>query len=519
MAAPASFDELLRRASESRPDELAVIDPDVRWSWATLDRTVSRLASALLGSGLRRDDRLAIQAPTSAQFVALYLAALRAGLVVVPVNPAYTLPELEHILRDSGARLLITDSVSVVGAAAELCARHAGLERIVVAARSGSDDLQTVAELIEAGTVDDAAVLDAAGRTGEDLAVLLYTSGTSGRPKGAMLPARALLANLGQLAQLQPPPLSPADRIFLPLPLFHIFGLNAGLGMSLYFGATVVLSARFDAAASLATIRDERISVVVGAPLEFAQWAAQPDLAEAFGAVRYALSGSAPLSAELVSSYAGIGVDLFEGYGLTEAAPVLTVNLVPAVAGEGWAKPKAGSVGRPLPGVQVQLLDSDGEPVEVGDLGLLVARGDNLFTGYWPDGADGPDQDGWFATGDLAVADDDGDYYLVGRRGDLVLVNGFNVYPAEVEAVLARLPEVREVAVLGVPEADGDDLIVAYVVPADGVVLDPDALLEQAARSLARFKLPRRVIEVDTLPHTATGKVMKWRLRTAADLH
>jgi long-chain acyl-CoA synthetase len=164
--------------------------------------------------------------------------------------------------------------------------------------------------------------------------------------------------------------------------------------------------------------------------------------------------------------------------------------------------------------VQVRLLDGDGEEVEAGDLGTLAVRGANLFTGYWPDSAGGPDPDGWFTTGDLAVADDDGDLYLVGRRGDLVLVNGFNVYPAEVEAVFAKLPGVREVAVLGVPNAEnGSDLIVGYLVAEPGAVLDPDALLEQAGTSLARFKLPRQLIEVDKLPHTATGKVMKWQLR------
>ena len=249
--------------------------------------------------------------------------------------------------------------------------------------------------------------------------------------------------------------------------------------------------------------------MVVGAPLEFAEWAAQPGAAEAFAGVRYALSGSAPLTADLVAAFAGFGVDLFEGYGLTEAAPVVTVNLVPAESGGGWASPKPGSVGRPVPGVEVRLLDGDGEEVEVGDLGTLAVRGDNLFTGYWPDGEGGPGPDGWFATGDLAVADDDGDLYLVGRRGDLVLVNGFNVYPAEVEAVFAKLPGVREVAVLGVPDAgSGSDLIVAYLVAEPGAVLDPDALLEQAGSSLARFKLPRQLIEVDKLPHTATGKAV-----------
>jgi len=517
---PACFGELLSRAAAERPDEIALIDPDGRWTWSQLCEQVGDLAAGLVGAGLQPDDRLAVQAPATAEFVLVYLAALQAGLVLVPVNPGYTLPELEHILADSGARMLITSSVAAVGAADELCARHPQLDRVVVAARSGAEGLATVAELAAAGREAPDGPPQGRDRTGEDLAVLLYTSGTSGRPKGAMLPVRALLANLAQVAGLRPVPVSAADRIYLPLPLFHVFGLNAGLGLALYFGASVVLAPRFEASASLDQLRDEQVTVVIGAPLEFAMWAGQPRFADGFAGVRFALSGSAPLSAELVSRYASIGVPLFEGYGLTEAAPVITLNLTPAESGAGgvagWAAPKAGSVGRPLPGIEVRLVDPDGEEVEAGDLGLLEVRGANLFLGYWPDGAEGPDSDGWFATGDLAVADDDGDFYLVGRRSDLVLVNGFNVYPAEVEAVFSKLPGVAEIAVLGVSETETSDSILAYVVPEPGTALDPDALLEQAGRSLARFKLPKRIIEVAELPHTATGKVMKWRLRTAA---
>lgn len=504
---PTSFAELVSHWATVRPDELAVTDAEQRLSWRELADATGRLATALAGTGAAAGDRIAIQAPTSVDFVLSYLAALQAGLVVVPINPAYTLPELEFILDDSGAGILITGAVSSIEAADTLQARRPGL-KIFVAGRSGTDELQTVSQLRSAGSV-----FDGPGRSGDDLAVLLYTSGTSGRPKGAMLPVRALLANLAQVAELQPPVAGPDDRVFLPLPLFHIFGLNAGLGMALYFGARLVLSPRFDPAGSLQAMAEARATIVIGAPLEYARWAGQEELATGFEHVRFALSGSAPLPAELVAQFAGLGIDLFEGYGLTEAAPVVTLNLVPADGSAGWADPKAGSVGRPLPGVEVRLMDADREPAETGDLGLVEVRGRNLFTGYWPDSAGGPDPDGWFATGDLAVLDDDGDLYLVGRRSDLVLVNGFNVYPAEVEAVFNRLDGVREAAVLGLPDAAGEDVLVAYVVPEPGVPLDPGELLQQAARSLARFKLPRRVIEVDALPHTVTGKVMKWRLR------
>ena len=506
-----SFSALIDQAALARPDAPAIVESGLRWTWAQLRRTVDDVAAGLDAWGLDPGDRIAVQAATSAEFVAVYLGALQAGLVVVPVNPAYTLAELEHILADAEVRLLVTGSVSVVSTASRLRAALPSLQHIVVAARSGADELPTVAELIAAGAGRPAVHRD---RTGEDLAVLLYTSGTSGSPKGAMLSVRALLANLAQFAKLTPRPVSPTDVLYLPLPLFHIFGLNGGLGMALHFGATVVLAERFEAEAGLATIAEQGVTVVIGAPLEFAVWAAHPDFEQSFAGVRFALSGSAPLPPELVGDYGRVGVALFEGYGLTEAAPVITLNLLPAAdQPAGWTEPKAGSIGRPLPGVEVRLLDSAGEEVEPGDLGTLEVRGDNLFSGYWPDGAGGPDQDGWFGTGDLAVADDEGDYYLVGRRSDLVLVNGFNVYPAEVEAVFGKLAGVREVAVLGEPDETGAEAVIAYVVPQPGVALDPDELLQQAAVSLARFKLPRRIVEVDTLPHTATGKVMKWRLR------
>jgi len=510
---PRSLGDLLDRAAARRGDSAAIIDGTERVTWHDLVSRVDALSAGFDGMGLEAGDRIALQAGTSLDFVLAYLAALQCGLVVVPVNPGYTVPELGHILGDSGARVLVTSSVATLAAADLLTNTHSQLSRILVAARSGAEDIATLSDIAAAASGREA---PKRWGTGEDLAVLLYTSGTSGRPKGAMLPVRALLANLEQMSQLRPAPLTADDRLFLPLPLFHVFGLNAGFGLGLFCGATIVLGAVLNATKNLAAMTAERVTVVVGAPVEFAVWAGQPEFRTAFANVRLAISGSAPLTGDLVARYAEIGVPLFEGYGLTEAAPVVTSSLSGGPDGGYAAEPKAGSIGRALPGVEVRLLDQQGETVEPGDLGLLEVRGPNLFLGYWPDASGGPSGDGWFATGDLAVADDDGDLYLVGRRSDLILVNGFNVYPAEVEAVLGKLPGVAEVAVTGLPQDGGSDIVTAYVVPAPGVMLDPDALLEQAAASLARFKLPRQIIEVDTLPHTATGKVMKWRLSAAS---
>jgi long-chain acyl-CoA synthetase len=226
--------------------------------------------------------------------------------------------------------------------------------------------------------------------------------------------------------------------------------------------------------------------------------------------VRLALSGAAPLPREVLHRVQDVtGHQVFEGYGLTETAPVLTSTIQSAVA-------KADSIGRPLPGVELRLLDDAGRETEEGDPGEIVVRGANLFSGYWPDGSDGPDSDGWWATGDVAIADADGDLSLVDRRRELVLVSGFNVYPREVEDVLLRHPDVQEVAVLGVPHPYTGESVKALVVPVPGRRPSADELIAYCALSLARFKCPTVVEVVDALPHSATGKVSKGRLRELA---
>lgn len=374
---------LLRERAASAPDGLALVDGEVRHSWAQLDAAVSSAANALLARGLQDGDRVALQLRTGADFVVLYLGALRAGLVAVPVNPSYAPPEVEHIRLDSGAALLLD---------------AAGAGELIASASDPSDPVRD--------------------HTGEQLAVLLYTSGTSGPGKGAMLSVRALRANVDQLASVDPPLVTADDVVFLPLPLSHVFGLNAGLGTALRVGATLVLTDRFDPAASLATMAAERVTTVLGVPGQFAAWLTHPQRAAGFASVRFAMSGSATLARGLVEGWAAAGLVLHDGYGLTEAAPVVSVNAL----GPERERPVPGSVGRPLPGVEVSLRGGDGEPVEDGDPGRIFLRGPNLFSGYWPDGSDGPDADGWFGTGDVAVLGPGGELHLVGRSADTVIV-------------------------------------------------------------------------------------------------
>ncbi|HEY6748743.1 MAG TPA: AMP-binding protein [Mycobacteriales bacterium] len=513
--------DLVARAAEQSPDKAALLSAAGTLTWAELDDLVDRAASALRGLGLVPGDRIVLQLGNSTDFPALYFGALRAGLVAVPANTGYTGPELAHLLSDSGAAALVTSSVHVIGAATSL--RTGPLRHILVAAPSGPDGTVPLP-----GLLADAAPLAFrhVPRSPEDLAVLGYTSGTSGRPRGAMLTHRALLANLEQCSALRPAPVTAEDVLLLVIPLFHAYGLNPGLGLLARAGATGVLVDHFDAAATLELIARHQVTTVPAVPAMYVRWAREPGLAEAFAGVRLATSGAAPLPPPTLLAFADAGVTVYEGYGLTEAAPVLTSTLVGGV-------PKPGSVGRPVPGVEVRLRESGSSDSEVGpepdgdagpgelDLvgegggpGEIVVRGANLFSGYWPDGADGPDAEGWWATADVAYADDDGDLHLVDRRTELILVSGFNVYPAEVEAVLSAHPAVDEAAVLGRPDpARGDETVLAYVVAAPGTAPTERELLDWAARSLARFKLPARIQFVAELPHSATGKVSKARLR------
>jgi long-chain acyl-CoA synthetase len=264
---------------------------------------------------------------------------------------------------------------------------------------------------------------------------------------------------------------------------------------------------RFDPVATLEVVRREGVTNIPGAPPMFVAWSETPGLSEAFAGVRLLVTGAAPMPAVVLEQIrTSTGLPVFEGYGLTEAAPGVTSTLVGGVA-------KPGSVGRALPGVELRLVDDEGELAEDGDPGEICVRGPNLFSGYWPDGSGGPDDEGWFATGDVAYEDDDGDLVLVDRRKELIIVSGFNVYPREVEDAIVSHPDVTEVAVVGVPHPYTGEAVKAYVVARPGSHVAPSDVTAQVGTRLARFKWPTIIELVDELPHSATGKVAKGRLR------
>jgi long-chain acyl-CoA synthetase len=299
------------------------------------------------------------------------------------------------------------------------------------------------------------------------------------------------------------------DVVLGVLPLFHVYGLNAVLGSVLRHRAKLVLVPRFEPEATLDLIDDEAVSVVPVAPPVFAYWLPAEHLRERLGPVRLMLSGSAPLAPELIERFSeATGISVHQGYGLTEASPIVTSTLCSREL-------QTGSVGAALPGIEIRLVDELGAEPEGDDPGEIWIRGQNLFSGYWPDGEGGPDRNGWWGTGDVGFLDESGDLFLVDRLKELVIVSGFNVYPVEVEDVIRELVEVEETAVIGVADEVTGEAVVAYVRPAGGA--DPaalaDAVREHCAKRLARFKRPSRIEVVAELPLTVTGKVQKGRLR------
>ncbi len=506
--------ELVGTAAGEHPDKLALVEAGGRsLTWAELDEEVDRVATGLAAAGVLAGYRVVIMAGNRLEFVTAYLGVLRAHAVAVPLNPGSTARETARVVADCGARMLVADA-DTVGTVREAAATLAEVDP-----SGGSRELPAAPRLVVMGadplpgerSYDDLRAHRARPapplQDPERLAALLYTSGTSGLPRGAMLSHRALAANIEQVAATEPRLIHGDDVVLGVLPLFHVYGLNAVLGAVLRQRAKLVLAERFDAQGTLDLIDDEACSVVPVAPPVFAHWR-DVDLAGRLGPVRVVVSGSAPVADEVVAQFtARTGIPVHQGYGLTEAAPVVTST-------QRSTAPAPGSVGAPVEGVELRLVDGDGRPTEGEDAGEIEIRGANLFSGYWPDGADGPGDDGWWATGDVAYVDAGGEVHLVDRVKELVIVSGFNVYPVEVERVVADVDGVADVAVIGVADDVTGEAVVAYVVAAGGArTTVADAVRAACEAELARFKMPSRIEVVEALPHGVTGKVQKGRLR------
>jgi long-chain acyl-CoA synthetase len=489
-------DALLAGADDA-PDRPALVGPEPH-SYSELAARAAGVAALLDGDALAAGDRVAIVAGNEASFVAAYLGVMRAGAVAVPLNPASPSHELAREVDVVQPRVVLASTA------------HADLARRAVSQSTTAPPVRALDAKVTADAAGPAVPRDAS-----DLAVLLFTAGTAGAPKPAMLTHGSLLANLEQMQSHPGLQLDPSDVSLGVLPLFHVYGLNVVLGLSLHSGAAVSLVDHFHPVETLARVGADAVTVIAAVPAIYAAWIALDDAtapANAFANVRLSVSGAATLDPQVARTMQNrFGVVVHDGYGLSEASPVVTTT---AVARE----PHPGSVGPPLPGVEVRLVDSDGGEVLEGDPGEILVRGPNVFAGYWndPEATAAVLAGGWLHTGDIAVADADGWLTLVDRAKDVIIVSGFNVYPGEVEDVLRTHPDVDDVAVVGETHPRTGETVVAYVVARPGHTPDPVELLRHAGRRLARYKLPTRLDVVESLPRTLAGKLVRRALSDRA---
>jgi len=507
------------------PERAALVSRRRRTTYGELRAQVDDLRAGLAELGLAAGDRVGIVSANNWFFVVTYFASLGLGAVVVPLNPTSPAAELKSQLGKVRARVLFAGP-GARPAVEALSRELVEIEHLLApesASISGAEPLEAIFVRGAAARATATAAAPAVERDPGDLAALLFTAGTAGSPKAAMLTHGNLMANLHQVQAHPGRAVRQSDVLLGVLPLHHIFGLNMVLNLSLLAGASVVLVERFDPSSALTTVANHRVTLVCGAPAVYKAWLALPDgpggapnqgapAAALFSSVRLAVSGAAPLDPRTAADFeARFGVAIYEGYGLTEASPTVTSSVA-----TGPVKP--GSIGVPLTGVEVRLVGQDGEDALVGDSGEIWVRGPNVFAGYWEEPAATAavlTPDGWLRTGDVAVVDDDGYLFIVDRAKDVINVSGFKVYPAEVEEALAEHPGVAEVAVVGVLHPHSGEAVKAFVVAGEGHHLEEDELIEFCAGHLARYKCPAKVVFVDTLPHTSVGKLRRRDLRSA----
>ncbi|MGD8201718.1 long-chain-fatty-acid--CoA ligase [Ornithinimicrobium sp. W1679] len=493
----------LTRTAEQHGDRPAVLLDDLRLTYTELEHSARQLAGWLRSQGIGVGDRVALMLPNVPAFPVLYYATLRLGGIVVPMNPLFKRREIRYYLQDSGANLLVALPGEEVTAAAEA----AGVPVLAVGPQGlsshvhGEEATDPVEEVVE--------------RAGDDTAVILYTSGTTGRPKGAELTHDNLQTNQATTTETLLN-LGPEDVVMGCLPLFHVFGMTCALNTAVSTGAALTMIPRFEPGKALEVMERDRVTVFEGVPTMYGAMlasAASADRAPDLSTLRTAVSGGASLPVELMRRFEEtFGCSILEGYGLSETSPVASFN-------HPDRERKAGSIGIPVRGVEMKLAAAaggDGEGLE-GGIGEICIRGENIMKGYWnnPDAtAEAVDADGWFHSGDLARVDEDGYYFIVDRKKDMINRGGLNVYPREIEELLYEHPAVAEAAVVGVPHRELGEEISAYVVLAPGAQATAEELVEHVRSQVAPYKYPRTVHLIEELPKGATGKILKRELRS-----
>ena len=483
----------LARNAADNPDRVAIHLGDQTTSYGELDDQSARVAGLLAARGIAPGTPIGIMLPNVPEFASVYYGILRTGAVVVPMNPLLKAREIAYYLGDSGAPVIF--AWHLTAPEVEIGAKEAGAEAILVDPATFPDILATASPAPQ--VVDRAAY---------DTAVVLYTSGTTGHPKGAELTHANLINNV-EVSAADLFQLGPDDLIFGGLPLFHAFGQTCTLNAAIMTGASLTVLPRFDAAKALGILADQRVTIFAGVPTMFSALLHVPDRSGYdVSALRLCISGGAAMPVEVLRQFEdAFDCIVLEGYGLSETSPVASFN-------HPGRERKPGSIGTPIRGVEMRVVDASGAEVPQGEVGEIAIRGHTIMKGYLnrPEAtAEAVSADGWFRTGDIGRVDEDGYYYIVDRKKDLIIRGGYNIYPREIEEVLYEHPEVAEAAVVGIPHPELGEEVGAAVALKPGATVTPDELRSYVKSQVAAYKYPRRVWIVDALPKGPTGKILK----------
>ena len=498
---------MLRESATANPEKPLCHINDLTFTYAQVDEISGRIATSLLGLGLERGDKVAVQLPNLPQFLFTYFGILKAGLVMVPLNPLLRAPEVQYHLEDSDAKILVTFEMfadeAVKGAGAV-----DGVTTYVVTMPGNDQRPEGTKHYDELYFADD--TREIVPTMADDTAVLLYTSGTTGKPKGAELTHFQLYMNCtvaGELFEFQE-----TDIGVAVLPLFHVFGLSSVLNTSVRYGGTIVLVPRFELEPVVDAVEKHGCTIFSGVPTMYFGLLQMDTAGRDLSSLRVGVSGGAAIPGEVIRAFEEKfpGCVILEGYGLSESASTTTFNI-------NAEQRKVLSIGKPIWGVEVRVVNDDDEELPPGEenVGEIVIRGHNIMKGYYkkPEATAEAFRNGWFHTGDLAYKDEDGYFFIVDRKKDLVIRGGYNVYPREVEEVLFAHPGIAEAAVIGKPDEKLGEEVVAIVAAKPGASLDADEVIAYCKERLAAYKYPREVRIVDELPKGPTGKILKKELR------
>jgi long-chain acyl-CoA synthetase len=481
----------LLTSADAGKDRPALRMDDAVLTYGEFRDAALRVAASLKARGVQPGDRVGLVLPNVLAFPVVFYGALLAGAAVVPMNPLLKAREVQYYLEDSGARVVVT--LGTTAEPVQEAAATVGIDAVVVGPASPSE---LMADEPLAAPVD---------RSDDDLAVILYTSGTTGQPKGAELTH----ANLGRNAATTADTLAEntADDVIMGcLPLFHVFGLTCGLNTSVLRGSLLTLIPRFDGGKALEVIERDRVTIFEGVPTMFAAMLHSPDAERHdVSSLRLCVSGGSAMPVEIMRAFEErFGCVILEGYGLSETSPVASFN-------HPHAERKPGSIGTPIRGVEMRLVDDEGKDVGPGEVGEIAIRGENVMTGYWhrPEETATAIPDDWFRTGDLARTDEDGYFFIVDRKKEMIIRGGYNVYPREIEEALYEHSAVAEVAVVGVAHPDLGEEVAAAVALKPGASAEVEELREFVKSRVAAYKYPRHLWLVDALPKGPTGKILR----------